>query len=107
MKKFSKLATAFITVGLLLASCGGASKSDMQQIGILQLAEHASLDDARKGFIEELAANGYVDGENIRVYFGDVFIHVNEITRGRGGCDGRRQAPASDGSGCDERTERT
>jgi len=34
-------------------------------IGIVQIVEHAALDAAREGFIQALADNGYVEGENV------------------------------------------
>lgn len=34
-------------------------------IGIIQLMEHAALDAAREGFVQALADNGYVEGENL------------------------------------------
>jgi len=36
-------------------------------IGIIQYVEHIALDAARDGFIDALADNGYVDGENITI----------------------------------------
>jgi len=36
-------------------------------IGIIQYVEHVALDSAREGFIDALADNGYVDGENITI----------------------------------------
>ena len=38
-------------------------------IGISQFAEHGSLDNCREGFLEGLANNGIVEGENLTVYF--------------------------------------
>lgn len=37
----------------------------MRTIGIIQFAEHPSLDNCRKGFIEGLAEAGFVEGENV------------------------------------------
>jgi len=37
------------------------------QIGIVQILEHPSLDDVRTSMIDELAANGYVDGDKISI----------------------------------------
>jgi len=34
-------------------------------IGIVQIVEHAALDASREGFIQALADNGYVEGENV------------------------------------------
>lgn len=38
-------------------------------IAITQIVEHPSLDDMRRGIIDELADNGYVEGENLTVNF--------------------------------------
>ncbi|MCR5657407.1 MAG: ABC transporter substrate-binding protein [Butyrivibrio sp.] len=38
-------------------------------IGISQFAEHGSLDNCREGFLEGLANNGIVEGENLTVHF--------------------------------------
>ncbi|PTY40824.1 ABC transporter substrate-binding protein [Brachyspira hampsonii] len=57
---------------LLIASCSktndaNASSSDngAKKIGILQLVEHAALDQANKGFVDGLKEAGYEDGKNI------------------------------------------
>ncbi|NLI93946.1 MAG: ABC transporter substrate-binding protein [Peptococcaceae bacterium] len=36
-------------------------------IGIIQIVEHPALDAARKGFLETLKANGYIEGQNLTV----------------------------------------
>ncbi|WLP95310.1 ABC transporter substrate-binding protein [Psychrobacter sp. M13] len=38
-------------------------------IAITQIVEHPSLDDMRRGIIDELADNGYVEGKNLEVNF--------------------------------------
>ncbi len=49
-----------------LTACGGGSAEEGKvKIGILQRLEHTSLDHARKGFVQALADNGYVEGENM------------------------------------------
>ncbi|WP_155287673.1 ABC transporter substrate-binding protein [Lacticaseibacillus zhaodongensis] len=72
--KIKKLLTAATVVAsvALLAACGNSSKSassssKVTKIGILQLINQSALDDARKGFTEELAAHGYKDGKNIKI----------------------------------------
>jgi putative ABC transport system substrate-binding protein len=37
----------------------------MVTIGIVQIVEHAALDAARDGFIQALADNGFIEGENV------------------------------------------
>ena len=69
MKKLLALVLA-VAMTLSLTACGGgddtnAGGDDTIKIGILQQLEHPSLDQSREGFIQALADNGYVDGENI------------------------------------------
>lgn len=79
-----KIVSTLLALSLLVATAGcttapaassavpsssQSSQPDAQQqpfkIGIIQLAEHPALDDARIGFVEGLAAAGYEDGKNI------------------------------------------
>lgn len=54
-------------LGLLLVSflATGCSPEADVRIGIMQIAEHDALDNARKGFIEALKEEGFVEGENV------------------------------------------
>lgn len=51
----------------------GATPSDaktaMQTVSITAIVEHPALDDVRKGVIDELAEQGFADGENLKVNF--------------------------------------
>ena len=69
MKKLIALVLAMV-MSLSLAACGGGETktedgTEKVKIGILQQLEHPSLDEAREGFVQALADNGYVDGENM------------------------------------------
>ena len=58
---------SLILLGVLLVSflaAGCAPEADVC-IGIMQIAEHDALDDARKGFIEALKDEGFEDGKNV------------------------------------------
>jgi putative tryptophan/tyrosine transport system permease protein len=66
MKKFLVSMMAVITAVLLVA-CSNASNKDLVHVGVLQYVEHPSLSATRKGFIEELKEEGYVDGKNIKI----------------------------------------
>ena len=66
MKKFLVGMMAVITAVILVA-CSNASNKDLVHVGVLQYVEHPSLSATRKGFIEELKEEGYVDGKNISV----------------------------------------
>ena len=60
MKKLTALLTALF---LLLSAT--ALADDVIHIGIIQFAEHGSLDNCRIGFIEGLAEEGFAEGENV------------------------------------------
>jgi putative tryptophan/tyrosine transport system substrate-binding protein len=58
------LASALFAAGSKDSSSSGPK---VLKIGIVQLVEHPALDGAYKGFIDGLAAAGYVDGKNIKI----------------------------------------
>lgn len=82
-KKFAALSLAALTMAGALAGCGGTAAQggsqddtpsqpgqplagkEMYTIGLTQFAEHPSLDNCREGFIEGLAEEGFVEGENV------------------------------------------
>ncbi|MBD8042340.1 ABC transporter substrate-binding protein [Arthrobacter sp. Sa2BUA2] len=68
--KTGALGALLLGVSLAATGCGGdtaAGSSDTVRIGISQLVEHPSLDQARKGFIRALEENGYTEGENLEL----------------------------------------
>ena len=72
MKIVKKLIAPVLVVGLLMTSLLTlhhlkTSKHEKIKIGISQYITHKSLDATRKGFVEELAKQGYVDGEEIEI----------------------------------------
>lgn len=72
MKKLPYYKMSAITglTALILAGCGTSTDSsgkDTIKVGILQYMEHDSLSAARKGFEDELAKNGYKEGEKIKI----------------------------------------
>ena len=81
MKKTLKLILGSLMSLILLASCGGGGQdqpateapeetsSDIKRIGVIQLVEHESLDQAYKGFIDGLSEKGYTEGENLELDF--------------------------------------
>ena len=75
MKVVNKLLAPVLVVGLLLTSLvtlhhlKDAKKDNVFRIGISQYITHKSLDATRKGFIDELKKEGYVDGKNIQIDF--------------------------------------
>ena len=72
MKVVKKLIAPVLVVGLLMTSLLTlhhlkSSKHQKIKIGVSQYITHKSLDATRKGFVEELAKQGYVDGEEIEI----------------------------------------
>lgn len=71
MKIKKMLTIALTTVATLsLMACGKqdtSKKNASVKIGILQLINQSALDDARKGFIAELAREGYREGKNLKL----------------------------------------
>lgn len=69
MKK--KKLVILVLTGVLAVSeftgCGDKKDSFKVTIGIGQFAEHGSLDNCRKGFIEGLKEEGYVEGDNLKI----------------------------------------
>lgn len=68
MKKIA--AISLVSVGILtLVACSSSSSdkssSEAVKVGILQYMEHESLTAAREGFVAELEANGYKEGEKL------------------------------------------
>lgn len=80
MKKNRKLILMGM-LSLLIAAvgtgCGGSGSGEKEpqsggetevlKVGIVQYMDHVALDAARQGFVDALADNGYVDGENITI----------------------------------------
>ena len=69
MKGVAIATIAAMSMGML-AGCGGGkdSNEDKQyKVGVVQLVQHGALDQANQGMIDGLAANGFVEGENLIV----------------------------------------
>lgn len=74
MKKFTKLASFILAAGIISTSmvgCGGGDKSsasgEMYKIGVVQLVEHAALDQTYKGFVDGLKEAGFEEGKNLKL----------------------------------------
>lgn len=82
-KKFGVSLCLLASLGLV-AGCGGNNNdkgnADNQQadnqgndkiitVGILQFADHPSLDNCREGFIQGLADSGFVEGKNLKLEY--------------------------------------
>ena len=69
MKNLKKIVSLILSLALLLSLTTVYAEGGKIQIGIIQFAEHGSLDNCREGFIEGLAEEGFIDGENIEIRF--------------------------------------
>lgn len=70
-KKTGKFTCLLLIALMLVSLINGtvlAKAEDEYEIGISQLVEHPALDLAREGFLEGLAEEGYVEGDNLKVY---------------------------------------
>ncbi|MBQ9280748.1 MAG: ABC transporter substrate-binding protein [Treponema sp.] len=63
MKKLLSAAILLCGAALLITGCN--SKDGKTKIGVIQLVEHVALDKSYQGFVDGLAEEGYVNGENI------------------------------------------
>lgn len=72
MKKFLAAGLATVMAMTMMTGCGSKkeeSKDKNYKIGILQFAEHGSLDNCRKGFIQGLENEGIKEGENLTITY--------------------------------------
>ena len=67
MKNLSKMLVIVVALSILLVSQVAFAQDDVINIGVLQLVEHASLDDSYRGFVDALEDAGYEDGKNIKI----------------------------------------
>lgn len=63
MKKLALTLLAVVMISAMLL--GGCAKETEYHIGITQIVDHAALNAAREGFIDALADEGFVEGENV------------------------------------------
>lgn len=60
-----KLISLLLALMVFLSLTSLACADEMFRIGIIQFAEHGSLDNCREGFIQGLAEEGFIEGENV------------------------------------------
>lgn len=73
-KAIAMMVAMTMAMGLMACSSGSTSDSsssgdakETYTVGISQFAEHGSLDNCREGFIQGLADEGFVEGENLTI----------------------------------------
>ena len=71
MKRVLAAGMAAVLAMSALTGCGSGSGSEKKkyEIGILQFAEHESLNNCRKGFLQGLEAEGIKEGENLTITY--------------------------------------
>ncbi len=75
MRKMSKILAAGLAAVMamsMMTGCGSKkeeSKDKTYEVGILQFAEHGSLDNCRKGFIKGLENEGLKEGDNLKITY--------------------------------------
>lgn len=75
LKAKKNLLALGLAAACLLSSCSPADKDkasaevNLKKVAITAIVEHPALDAVRKGVIDELAAEGYVEGKNIQIDF--------------------------------------
>lgn len=71
MKKITSIIIASVLAVGALAGCGSAPSTGekVYKVGVTQIADHPSLDNCRKGFIEGLKQNGFEEGKNLEIDF--------------------------------------
>ncbi len=74
--RFRFLALGLIGIFLFLLGCGPKKPAEEAaagkvKLGIIQIVEHPALDAARKGFLDYLKENGYEEGKNLIVDYGN------------------------------------
>lgn len=65
MRKFVAILMSLVMLLSLAVAVHAEEETKVFHIGIIQFAEHGSLDNCRQGFIEGLAEEGFVEGENV------------------------------------------
>lgn len=64
-----KLRNALLVTLLSAFSLSGFAQDSLKKVAITAIVEHPALDTIRKGVVEELAREGFVEGKNIKIDF--------------------------------------
>lgn len=82
MMNTKKLVSLVLSLVMLLSLCSfaAAEESKTYTIGIIQFADHPSLDNCREGFIQGLAEAGLVEGVNVTFVYQNAQASVADCT---------------------------
>ena len=85
MKQFKKTVLAIVTLVTVLFSSFGLTPLQVNaqeaiDIAIVQFVSHPSLDQIVQGIKDELAVNGYVEGENLTIEFHNAEADINLLS---------------------------
>ena len=71
MRKLLAVGLTVIMMSTALVGCGNTKTEDVQKdvytVGVNQFAQHGSLDNCYEGFVQGLAEEGFVEGENLTI----------------------------------------
>ncbi|WP_286883646.1 ABC transporter substrate-binding protein [Aneurinibacillus sp. UBA3580] len=92
MRRVQVIIALLVAMLLALAGCGQATKTESVQqkaeqaspekkvkVGITQIAEHPALDSIRKGIIDQLAEEGFKDGETMQLEYLNAQNDMNNV----------------------------
>lgn len=70
-KRMIATVLAALSLGTLMSGCGEQAAQDksMYTVGVVQYAAHPSLDNCYTGFVQGLAEEGFIEGENLKIDF--------------------------------------
>ena len=63
--QFSSFLLSLAALFILFSSAANSQEQPNRRVAVLQIVEHPALDATRKGVLDELTANGYIQGKNL------------------------------------------
>lgn len=69
MKRLCLVIYSVAVCALMAGGCDNRQKDARYHLGIVQIAETPLLDDARRGVVDKLAEEGFIDGSTIRITY--------------------------------------
>ena len=84
MRKRLAILVSAVLAATALTGCGTKVEKEGEKVynvGITQFADHPSLDNCREGFIEGLASEGFVEGDNLNISFSSAMTDMSINTQ--------------------------